>query len=90
MVGFASGRIPEAAANKPLIKCFSIIGVRAGETGRLARVGPASPAGDHASGRGGCVRSADRCALRPGTGLDALRALQQRSVAGKIVIEMNP
>jgi NADPH2:quinone reductase len=91
VVGFASGRIPVAAANKPLIKCFSIIGVRAGETGRrqpdlgrrhrlairrLAEVGAFDPV---IGARFGLEQ-----------GLDALMALQQRGVAGKIVIEMNP
>ena len=33
-VGFASGRIAEIAANMPLIKGFSLVGVRAGEYGR--------------------------------------------------------
>ena len=34
VVGFASGRIPSIAANIPLIKGFSVVGVRAGEYGR--------------------------------------------------------
>ena len=34
IVGFTSGRIPKAPVNMPLIKGFSIIGVRAGEYGR--------------------------------------------------------
>lgn len=34
VVGFTSGRIPEISVNYPLIKGFSIIGVRAGEYGR--------------------------------------------------------
>lgn len=34
VVGFTSGRIPSVAANLPLIKGFSVIGVRAGEYGR--------------------------------------------------------
>ena len=34
VVGFASGRIPSIPANMPLIKGFSVIGVRAGEYGR--------------------------------------------------------
>jgi len=34
VVGFTSGRIPSIAANMPLIKGFSVIGVRAGEYGR--------------------------------------------------------
>jgi len=34
VVGFASGRIPTVSANIPLIKGFSVMGVRAGEYGR--------------------------------------------------------
>jgi NADPH:quinone reductase len=34
VIGFTSGRIPEISINYPLIKGFSIIGVRAGEYGR--------------------------------------------------------
>lgn len=34
VIGFASGRIPAIAANMPLIKGFSVMGVRAGEYGR--------------------------------------------------------
>lgn len=34
VVGFASGRIPEVKVNMPLIKGFSVVGVRAGEYGR--------------------------------------------------------
>ena len=34
VVGFTSGRIPSVPANIPLIKGFSVIGVRAGEYGR--------------------------------------------------------
>jgi NADPH:quinone reductase len=34
VVGFAAGRIPQVSANIPLIKGFSVMGVRAGEYGR--------------------------------------------------------
>lgn len=34
VVGFASGRIPQVSVNMPLIKGFSVVGVRAGEYGR--------------------------------------------------------
>ena len=37
VIGFASGRIPSVPANMPLIKGFSVIGVRAGEYGRRSR-----------------------------------------------------
>jgi NADPH2:quinone reductase len=34
VVGFTSGRIPQIAVNIPLIKGFSVVGVRAGEFAR--------------------------------------------------------
>ncbi len=34
VIGFASGRIPSVSVNLPLIKGFSVVGVRAGEYGR--------------------------------------------------------
>lgn len=34
VIGFAAGRIPQVGANIPLIKGFSVVGVRAGEYGR--------------------------------------------------------
>ncbi len=34
VIGFTSGRIPEISVNMPLIKGFSVVGVRAGEYGR--------------------------------------------------------
>ncbi len=35
VIGFASGRIPELSVNIPLIKGFSVVGVRAGEYGYI-------------------------------------------------------
>lgn len=35
IIGFASGEIPKIAANMPLIKGFSVVGVRAGASIRL-------------------------------------------------------
>jgi NADPH2:quinone reductase len=34
VIGFTSGRIPNVSVNMPLIKGFSVMGVRAGEYGR--------------------------------------------------------
>src|SRR3546814_2178837 len=34
IIGFTSGRIPTVSVNMPLIKGFSVVGVRAGEYGR--------------------------------------------------------
>lgn len=88
VLGFAGGRIPALAANRALIKGFSMMGVRAGEYGRRfpergienrARVRQLATAG----------------VLRPRVGLrlplaqaaDGFRALQSREVAGRIVVD---
>ncbi len=39
VIGFAGGRIPTIAANYPLLKQISIVGVRAGEFGRVDPIG---------------------------------------------------
>ncbi|HKY92610.1 MAG TPA: NADPH:quinone oxidoreductase family protein [Nevskiaceae bacterium] len=87
VLGFASGRIPSLAANRALLKGFSLMGVRAGE---YARRDPA--AGRDA--REGIDRLAFEGVMRPTIGLrvpferapEALVALDQRAFTGKIVI----
>jgi len=89
VVGFASGRIPTIAANLPLIKSFSVIGVRAGEY--LRRHPDRAPAA-----YADIARLAAEGVFRPLIGarfplsgaLDALRALADRAVPGKIVVEV--
>jgi len=89
VVGFASGRIPELRANLPLLKGFSLIGVRAGETGRR------DPARG-AQAQNEIERLAAAGVFKPHIGaryplekgVEALRAMALRRVAGKIVIEM--
>jgi NADPH2:quinone reductase len=89
VIGFVSGRIPSIAANIPLIKGFSVVGVRAGEYGRR---NPEKGAEN--------LRAIDLLAeqgvFRPYIGarfpleraLDALRHIAERKVLGKVVIEM--
>jgi NADPH2:quinone reductase len=89
VVGFTSGRIPTIAANMPLIKGFSVVGVRAGEYGRKFPE----------KGREN-IATIDRLLaekkIRPHIGarvplsgaLDAMRLLQDRKIIGKAVIEM--
>ena len=89
VIGFASGRIGAAPANLPLIKCASIIGVRAGEFGRL-----------HPELGAENLRAIDRLAaegrIRPRVHAtfplehwrDAFELLATRQVIGKAVIEM--
>jgi NADPH2:quinone reductase len=89
VIGFASGRIPTVAANIPLIKGFSVVGVRAGEYGRrhpalgaenlreVARLGEAGVFDPLIGARFPLARA-----------LDAMRALAERRAVGKIVVEM--
>ncbi|HTQ14514.1 MAG TPA: NADPH:quinone oxidoreductase family protein [Rhizomicrobium sp.] len=88
IIGFTSGRIPSIAANMPLIKGFSVVGVRAGEYGRK----------NPARGREN-IAAIDRLLaerrIRPHIGarfplrqaVDAMRALQDRSIIGKAIVE---
>ena len=88
VAGFASGRIPDVPANIPLIKGFSIVGVRAGEYGRRD---PAKGAQnireiDRLAGEG--VFDPYICARVPlDDAIGAMRMLVERRVLGKIVIE---
>lgn len=89
IVGFASGRIAQLPTNMPLIKGFSVVGVRAGEfgrrnpeKGRLARETVLDWAAEgkfrpHISHRFPLERAAD-----------AMQILTDRKVAGKVVLTM--
>ena len=89
VLGFASGRIPTLDANRPLIKGFSVIGVRAGEYGRRF---PAHAVEHQAA----LWRLAEAGVLRPLIGArfgladaaQALAAMAGRGVTGKIVVTM--
>jgi NADPH2:quinone reductase len=88
VIGFASGRIPSIPVNMPLIKGFSVVGVRAGEYGRK----------DPEKGREN-IAAIDRLLaekkIHPHIGarfpldraIDAMRMLQERKIIGKAVIE---
>jgi NADPH2:quinone reductase len=87
VVGFTSGRIPTISVNMPLIKGFSVVGVRAGEYGRRF---PQKGAEDRAA----VWRMADEGRFRPRVGAefalsdwrDALQSLAERTIIGKAVI----
>ncbi len=74
VVGFASGRIPEVSVNMPLIKGFSVVGVRAGEYGRRfpGRGRRMSPRSMRWRRRAGSGRTSMRCSTSP-NGAKALR-----------------
>jgi len=91
VLGFASGRIARIDTNRPLIKGFSVVGVRAGEYGRHF---PAH----HAEHLAAVHRLAEAGVLRPAIGAryplaqakDALAAMARREVTGKIVVTIAP
>jgi len=91
VLGFTSGRIPSVPANLPLIKGFSVMGVRAGEYGRR------HPARGRADIKA-ITQLASLGVLRPTIGanfaldeaVQAFQALAARTVAGKIVITVDP
>jgi len=90
IVGFTSGRIPTAPVNMPLIKGFSIVGVRAGEFGRR----------DPAKGKENIEavkKLADEGKLKPHIcktfkleeGKDAIKFLSERKLVGKVAVVMD-
>jgi NADPH2:quinone reductase len=89
VVGFASGRIGSVPSNLPLIKGFSVVGVRAGEYGRR------DPERG-AQNRQAVEALAAQGLFRPQTGAtfacerppEAYRLMAERRAAGKIVIEL--
>jgi NADPH:quinone reductase len=91
VVGFAGGRIATLGSNLPLIKGFSVVGVRAGEYARRDPV-------RGAQNRQAVEALAARGLFRPHIGAcfgfeqlpEACRAMAARRVAGKIVLQMQP
>ena len=87
VLGFASGRIPVLDINRPLIKGYSLVGVRAGEYGRRF---PAH----HAEHLAAVKHLAEAGVLKPAIGArfalaqarEALAAMAARTVTGKIVV----
>ena len=87
IIGFTAGAIPDWPANRVLLKCISLIGVRAGEWSRQFT---------HVRGEetAALLERAESGALRPfvsrrfalGQSADALRALADRSAIGRMVI----
>jgi NADPH2:quinone reductase len=87
IIGFTSGRIPTVGVNMPLIKGFSIVGVRAGEFGRRN-----PPLGKENIET--VIRWASEGKLNPhicakyplDDFLDAMKLLADRKVVGKVII----
>ena len=88
VVGFASGRIPSVAVNMPLIKGFSVVGVRAGEYGRkFPEKGRENIAAIDRMLAEKKIRPHVGARLPLSQAVDAMRLLETRKIIGKAVIE---
>ncbi len=89
VVGFTSGRIPSVSVNMPLIKGFSVVGVRAGEYGRqFPEKGRENIRAIHAWALAGKLHP-HVCASFPLNETRAAMAmLQERRAIGKVVVTM--
>ena len=90
IVGFASGRIPAAPINMPLIKGFSIIGVRAGEYGRRDPIkGEENSQEIFRLAEGGHLRPYICKEFSLKDAKESLKYLSARKLLGKIVVVMD-
>ena len=87
VIGFTSGRIATVATNIPLIKGFSVVGVRAGEYGRqFPEKGAENQAAIWAWAHQGRTRPLVHAELPLDRAIDGFRMLQNREVVGKVII----
>jgi NADPH2:quinone reductase len=87
VVGFTSGRIPTVPVNLPLIKGFSVMGVRAGEYGRqFPEKGRENLAAVWALAAEGKVRPRVHAELPLARWREAFDLLSERKVIGKAII----
>ena len=88
IIGFTSGRIPTIPVNMPLIKGFSVVGVRAGEYGRKnPEKGRENIAAIDRLLADGKIHPHIGARFPLGRAIDAMRMLQDRTIIGKAVIE---
>lgn len=88
IVGFTSGRIPSVSVNIPLIKGFSVVGVRAGEYGRkFPEKGRENIAAIDRLLADGKIRPHIHARFPLDRAVEAMRMLMTRKVIGKVVIE---
>ena len=91
VVGFTSGRIPQAPANIPLLRGFSIVGVRAGEYGRHF---PERATQDKQSlwelAQAGAISPRVHAEYGMLDWRNAFEAVAQRRVIGRIVLRPTP
>lgn len=87
VIGFTSGRIATVPTNMPLIKGFSVVGVRAGEYGRqFPERGVENVNAIWQLARDGKTRPKVHATLPLEKTLDGFAMLQNREVVGKVVI----
>jgi NADPH2:quinone reductase len=88
IVGFTSGRIPSVSVNMPLIKGFSVVGVRAGEYGRkYPEKGRENIAAIDRLLAEGKIRPHIHARLPLDQAVEAIKMLTTREVIGKVVVE---
>lgn len=87
VIGFTSGRIASVSTNMPLIKGFSVVGVRAGEYGRqFPERGRENVEQIWTWARDGETRPFVHASLPLDQTIDGFRMLQNRKVTGKLII----
>ncbi|MBV9331925.1 MAG: NADPH:quinone oxidoreductase family protein, partial [Alphaproteobacteria bacterium] len=88
IIGFTSGRIPSIGVNMPLIKGYSILGVRAGEYGRhFPEQGRENMEAILKLLAEGKIRPHVYARFPLAQAVEAMRMLSDRKVIGKVVIE---
>ena len=88
VVGFTSGRIPTIGVNMPLIKGYSIMGVRAGEYGRrFPEKGRENFSTIDRLLADGTIHPHIGARFPLAQAVDAMRMLQDRKAIGKVIIE---
>ncbi|MDR7061762.1 MULTISPECIES: NADPH:quinone oxidoreductase family protein [unclassified Sphingopyxis] len=88
VIGFASGRIAEVSVNMPLIKGFSVVGVRAGEYGRrFPERGAENVAAIDALAAAGKIRPHVHASLDLADWREGFAMLERREVVGKVVLK---
>ena len=87
IIGFTSGRIPSVSVNMPLIKGFSVVGVRAGEYGRqFPERGRENADAIWRMADEGRIRPHIHASLPLERVHDAFALLSSRAVIGKVVV----
>ncbi len=88
IIGFASGRIPDVSVNMPLIKGFSVVGVRAGEYGRRdPEAGAENMYAIDKMAAEGLIKPYVCASFPLEKAADAMCMLRDRAVIGKVVVK---